>query len=377
MTDLLSVKDKNNCHKIFIIGDTHSTSIRERGLAGKRGGYEVHWYSRTPRNTPDVSMYSRPLRSLHKISLIAQMFYLWYLIKKIKPSLIHVFWANHNLSNIILSKHKPLIVTVMGGDILPDQRYNKWIDKFFTKMLLDKAQCITSKSNYLDKALLRIGDYKEKIKRITWGIDTELFKPNLPVSALRNDLNIPDEAVIFFSVRRCESFYKHHIIIEGFSQFLKNTSIEACLLIVTRDGKDDYIRLLNSLARKHNILSNIRFVGDIPHSKMPLYYNISLSAISIPPSDGMPQSLYESMACGCFHILGNLPQYKELIEDKINCLFVPNAKPEELARAMRWTIDNKEIVEEAAEINSSKILEIADKKTQTELMNKIYSEMIK
>lgn len=372
---MLKNKDYKYC-KILIIGDTRSSLIRERGLIGKKGGYEIHWFSRTPINVPDVSMYTRPWRSLHKLSLIAQMFYLWYLIRKIKPSLIHVFWANHNLSNIILSKFKPLIVTVMGGDILPDQRYNKRIDKFFTKMLLDNAQCITSKSDFLDKALLRIGNYKEKISRVTWGIDPEIFKPGLLVSGLRKKLKISDNAFVFFSVRTNNHFYNHHIIIEAFARFLTGQNTDCILLISMMFGDREYINYLKSLALKLNILPQIRFIETIPNQEMPFYYNLSNVIISIPNSDGMPQSLYEGMACKCFNILGDLPQYRELIENKKNGIFTTIGDIEDLSRAMQWVIDNPEIVREAAKINHERVQQIANKEKQDEIVNEIYRKLM-
>lgn len=377
MINLLKTKKKSNFTKILIIGDAQSPLTRERGLVGYNKGYEIHWYSKTAaKNIPGISMYSRPLNTLHKLSLVVQMFYIWYLIKKIKPSIIHVFWANHNFSNLILSKFKPLVVTVMGGEILSDQRYSARTDKFFTKMLLDKAQCITSKSEFLDKALLGIGDYKEKISRVTWGIDLDIFRDGLQVTGLRRELKIPDNAVVFFSVRLCQHFYNHHVAIEGFAKFLNNNNSDCVLLISKMFGEQKYFNYLKTLALRLNVLSQIRFIETIPNLKMPVYYNLSNAIISIPNSDGMPQSLYEAMACGSFHILGDLPQYKELIENRKNGLFVSIGDSGDLACAMHWIVNNPEIVKEAAKINREKIQKLANKKEQNEIVNEIYCKLI-
>lgn len=375
MTKMLKTWNKDNIPKILIIGDARSPLTRERGLVGKKGGYEIHWYSKTPINIHGVFMYSRPLAWLRKISLIIQMFHIWYLIRKIKPSLVHVFWAHHNFSNIILSKFKPIVVTVMGGDILPEYS-DKWIDKFFAKMLLDKAQCITSKSNSLDKALLNIGDYEEKIRRVTWGIDSEIFKQGLSVSSLRSQLKIPDNAFVFFSVRLCQRLYNHHIVIDAFAGFLKSRGPNYILLVSKMFEDRKYLNYLKSIALRHNILPQVRFIGPIPHKEMPLYYNLSNVSISMPDLDGMPQSLYEAMACGSFHILGDLPQYRELIENKRNGIFSTIGDVEELSRAMQWVVDNPEIVREAAKINREKVQQIANKKEQDLIVNEIYRELI-
>ena len=376
MIKLLKTEKKSNFTRILIIGDAQSPLTRERGLVGYNKGYEIHWYTKTAVKIPGISVYSRHLSTLHKLSLVVQMFYIWYLIKKIKPSLIHVFWANHNLSNLVLSKFKPLVVTIMGGEILSDQRYCARTDKFFTKMLLDKAQCITSKSEFLDRALLGIGDYKEKIRRVTWGIDLDKFGNSLQVTGLRRELKIPDNAVVFFSVRLCEHFYNHHIVIDAFAKLLESGNSNYVLLVSKMYGNQNYINYLKSLAMRLNVLSQIRFIETIPSCKMPLYYNLSKVTISIPNSDGMPQSLYEAMACGSFHILGDLFQYKELIENKKNGLFVSIGDSEELACAMQWIVDNPEIVKDAAKINREKIQKLANKKEQDEIVNDIYCKLI-
>ncbi len=376
MIDFLKTRDKDNSIKILIVGDALSPLTRERGLVGQKGGYEIYWYSKTPIKIPGVLMHSRPLGRFHQLSLIIQLFHLWYLIKKIRPSLIHVFWANHNLSNIVLSKFKPLIVTVMGGDIFPDCRYKKKMDKYFTKMLLDKAQCITSKSDYLDKVLLRIDDYKEQLRRVTWGIDLRIFKPGLPIRDLRKQLNISDKAFVFFSVRMGYPLYNHHIVIDAFARFLKGKDSDYILLVSKMFGDRKYVNSLETLARRLNVLSKIRFIETIPNLEMPSYYNLSNVVISIPSFDGMPQSLYEGMACGSFHILGDLPQYKELIANKKNGLLVSVGDSEKLAWAMRWVVDNPEIVNEAAKINREKVQRIANKKEQDKIVNEIYRELI-
>jgi glycosyltransferase involved in cell wall biosynthesis len=44
---------------------------------------------------------------------------------------------------------------------------------------------------------------------------------------------------------------------------------------------------------------------------------------SVPSSDGLPQSLFEAMACGTPIVLGRLPVYEEIVRDGAEALLVP------------------------------------------------------
>lgn len=367
--------------KILILARPDNSIVSEFGCAGLAGGYEILWY--TPSHAdywkhsdiipiPGATGYTFPFRWIPKLAPLIETLYLCYLIIRTKPELIHVFMAEPRIYNLILHLCKPVIVTVMGADIFHHGKRRL----FLRDILLKHAQYITSRSDFIDQTLLAIGDYKHKIKRNTWGVDCEKFKPGLPTYELHDRLGIPPQVPVFFSMRGCSGFYRHHIVLQAFAIFIKQGYNNAFLIVNTWQGEQEYIDLLESLAQKYKIVSNVRFVNSIPRRLMPFYCNLATSAISIPPSDGMPQSLYETMACGCFHILGDLPQYKELIEHKSNGFYVTLDDPEALANAMQWVVEHPEILREAAEYNRKKILEIADKNQQITLFNELYHEVI-
>jgi glycosyltransferase involved in cell wall biosynthesis len=48
---------------------------------------------------------------------------------------------------------------------------------------------------------------------------------------------------------------------------------------------------------------------------MPALYSLAEVAASVPSSDGLPQSLFEAMACGTPVVLGRLSAYTEVVRD--------------------------------------------------------------
>jgi len=361
--------------RILIVGNPRSPLIWERGQVGRKTGYEVYWYSVPKANSNGLAgALGPPLSHLNKLSTLWSPFFLHRAIHQIQPNLIHVYFAHQHVYTFILSRFKPLILTVMGGDILPDQLFNGpriW----FIKRMLDAADIITSKSSFLDRALNRIGPYTDKIRRVTWGIDRQKFRPGIEVDFLRRRWNIQADELVFFCPRICKPFYNKHVTIQAFGKYLRQAGGKAKLIVAELFPDEAYRRGLKKLVSESNLLEQVCFAGAIPHEEMPTYFNLSDIMIAAPLSDGMPQSLYEAMACGTFPILGNLPQYQELVRDGVNGKLVPIGDVEVLAEAMLWAANHSQERKAAAFINRQCIVEIADKETQDQLVNNIYNEL--
>jgi len=265
----------------------------------------------------------------------------------------------------------------MGGDVLPDQSFSgrkKWL----IKKMLDGANIITSKSNFLDEVLHRIGDYGHKIRRVTWGVNTQQFSPEKDVRPLRERLNIEADTLIFFSPRVCKPFYNQHQILEAFAIYRSSSGSnkKSKLLIAQFLQEEEYTRRLKERAAGLGLQEHVQFVGPVPHDEMPLYFNLANIMVSIPPSDGMPQSLYEAMACGTYPILGDLPHYQEMLKDGINGRLVKIGDVTGLSEAMAWAADRPHHREAAAAHNRKRILEVADKEVQEKRVNSIYDELL-
>jgi len=361
--------------RILILGDPNSPLIWERGQVGHKAGYEIYWYSAPKADSKGLAgAFGPPLSRFSKISALWSPLSLRQTIHRVQPNLIHVHPAYQHVYTFVLSRFKPLILTVMGGDVLPDQFFNGH-RKWFIKKLLDAADIITSKSSFLDRALNQIGHYAHKIRRVTWGIDTQEFRPGMNVDFLRRRWNIQTDEFVFFCPRICQPFYNKHITIQAFGQYLRESGGKAKLIVAEFFPDKTYCLQLRKLVSELNLSEQVCFVGEIAREEMSAYFNLSEIMIAAPPSDGMPQSLYEAMACGTFPILGNLPQYQEIVRDGVNGRLVRIGDVEALAEAMRWAAHHSQERKTAALINRQCIVEVANKETQDRFMNAIYDEL--
>jgi glycosyltransferase involved in cell wall biosynthesis len=73
---------------------------------------------------------------------------------------------------------------------------------------------------------------------------------------------------------------------------------------------------------------------------MPLYYSLADAVVAAPSSDGMPQSLFEALACEAPVVLARLPCYDEFVRHEESALLVERT-PRALADAVvrLWSDD--------------------------------------
>jgi len=365
--------------RILIIADARSPLSQERGLVGLKGGHQIYWYSFPKADLKDLAgAVTPPMGRIRWLSFLFSPLFLRRAIRKIRPDLVHVFYAYQQLDNLVLSRFRPLVLTVMGGDVLSDQSF-RGRKKWLVKKILEGADIITSKSSFLDEVLDGIGDYARKIRRVTWGVDIHRFSPGKEVHFLREQWDLEPDDLVFFSPRSCRPFYNQDLIIKAFASYqsLHGEKKKAKLLIAELFSKEAYVKQLKGLVTEMGLQGKVRFVGAIPHQEMPVYFNLADIMVAAPPSDGMPQSLNEAMACGTYPILGDLRQYREMVEDGVNGRLVKMGDVKALSEAMSWAADHPEHRKGAAIINRKRILQVADKEVQEKRVNAIYEELLR
>ena len=362
--------------RILIVGDANSPLIRERGLIGHRAGHEVFWMSPAAGAVGNVRVFAPPaaIRRLRSVRQFALPFVLRRAIGEVRPDLIHVHYAYQALGAYILHGFHPLIVSVMGGDILPDQSYHGYRARV-VRFLLDSADCITSKSEFLDNALAEIGPYREKTRRITWGVDLNHYSRTRDTSGLRRRLGIAVGEYVFFDPRLADALYNKDVILAAFASYLK-TGRRAVLIVSELFGRVEFIAQLRQRARDLGIADKIRFVGPIDPREMADYYALADVTISVPASDGFPQTIYEAAASGSYLILSDLPQYREAVRDGLSAHRVPPGDPTALAAALVWFVDHSEARVEATRAAWAYTAKVADKRTQDAVLCDLYSELL-
>ena len=181
-----------------------------------------------------------------------------------------------------------------------------FFDKFFVKFI-DK---IISVSNENAKLIER--RYMRNVTVVANGVDKARFGPNLEHrESIRNKLGLSKDTLVFGSVGRIVGLKGFCMVIKALQEF------ENAVYILCGDG-NERSKLVN-LAKDLNVLSRVKFVGEIPHDELNLYINAM--DIYIQPSIGLEAfgiTVIEALSCDKVCVVSDNGGMKGIVKDGIN-----------------------------------------------------------
>jgi glycosyltransferase involved in cell wall biosynthesis len=111
---------------------------------------------------------------------------------------------------------------------------------------------------------------------------------------------------------------------------------------------------------RYHLQKNVFLLPYLSQVELWSLFRHALASISISVHDGTPNSLLESMACGCFPIVGDIESLREWITPGVNGWLVPPDNPQALAEALTVVLHNPALRQSAAEINQKIIRDRAE-----------------
>ena len=93
--------------------------------------------------------------------------------------------------------------------------------------------------------------------------------------------------------------------------------------------------------------------------------------------DGIPNSLYEAMACGAFPILSPIETVLPVVKNEENVLFARNLYPNEIADALARAMTDDSLVDAAAQKNLELVRRIASRDLLRPRVIDFYEELVK
>lgn len=303
-------------HRVVLFCDT---------VAGLPGVVEVPVWEYAQDDLPRwVRTLERTLqRFVHRtLGILLVFFALRQRVRRLAPDILHVHYAYSIPAWMVPAlRRRPLVVSIMGGDVLFEEQGSPTVlGRQLTTDLLSAADVITSKSDFLITVLDRLGGFGRKAMKVVWGVDLRHFR-RVDASDLRARFDIPASAPVVLSPKILQPFYNIDLIVEALPMV-----VAACpdvIFVVTEYGADAaYRERLEGRVRDLGIERNVRFVGHVAHQDMPRFYSLASVAVAVPPSDGLPQTLLEGLACGVPNVLSRLPRYEEVVQHGETAWFV-------------------------------------------------------
>jgi glycosyltransferase involved in cell wall biosynthesis len=363
--------------KVAVVGNGRSVHVAGRSAGMAARGHSVRLVTLGPVvAAPGVEVRTRPIPASVPAAIRAARAFLSD-VKSFAPDVLHLHYAGGKLGTMAtLTDCHPFVVTVMGGDVLPEQHPGgmSWLERRATRRVLQVADLILVKSDALRAAVAAFGP-ESPVETVRWGIDPAVFHRDADAAAaLRRRLELDPGDRIVVSPRILAPLYNVHLIVEALPAVLAR--VPQTMLLVTEYAADPaYRRRVEEAAVALGVIARVRFVGRLEHQEMPGLYSLADLVVSVPSSDGLPQSLFEAMACGAPVVLGRLSAYQEVVRDGESAILV-DLQPAPLASAMVALLESPVRAAAVARAALARIREVADLSTEVARVEAFYQRAL-
>lgn len=296
-------------------------------------------------------------------------------LHRLKPDLVHVHYLRGLAWGLLLNRMHPCVASPWGSDILEEQgAFRDLLSKALTRSVLKMADLVTVNSKYMGNRVEQLLASAQSVVQIGWGVNLNRFYSGVPVQKIRDRWKISEDQRVIFSPRLAKPFYNHHRVIHALSHVSKK--IPEVLVVISEQCADlKYVTELRQLANQLGVSSHVRFVGEIPYEEMPSWYNLANVVVMVPQSDGMPNSLWEAMACGSVPVLSNLPQYSEVIQHGVNG-FLVDLQGSDLEETLMHVLSDSSIRARITPMNLVRVKESGDQDQEMGRMERWYEQLV-
>ena len=187
----------------------------------------------------------------------------------------------------LLARHlnKPLTVTARGTDLNLVPRFR--LPRAMILWAARRANASIAVCEALKGVLVKLGIPARRVHVLRNGVDLELFRP-LDRARLRDELKL--DGPVLLSVGHLIERKGHHLVLEAL------TRLPTVTLLVVGDGPER--KRLMATAVRLGIDGRVRFLGAVPHERLPEIYNVGDVLVLASSREGWANVLLEAMACG-------------------------------------------------------------------------------
>lgn len=321
------------------------------------------------------------LTNRRKFRFVVWTWTLRRLLHELRPDLLHA----HQVTNAgwlgTGSGYHPFLVTSWGSDLLVSAQRSV-LARRMAQVVLRRADYVTCVSEPLAEAARTLGTPANKVEVVHWGVDTAIFNP----LATRSDLNLvsaqPAQATplaprhpLVLSIRALRSIYNPLVIAQAIPRVLavrpdvrfaiRTYSVDAALLA-------EFERILADARADHAV----QYIGDLPNDvAIADLYRQAAVVVSVPSSDGTPQSVLEALACGAVPVLSELPSLHAWVKPGISGLYAPVGDADATAAAILRLLNDDKLRSQMQAAGAQVIETRADSRIWMQRYEQIYAQL--
>ena len=252
-------------------------------------------------------------------------------LKEFQPDAVLTYWAHPDGEVAVRMAHRhgvPAVVMVGGSDVLLLGRQGSRQQKILDVM--HNADAIVTVSEHIADTLIGDGVDPRKLRVIRRGVDRFIFAPGDKLIS-RRSLGVPEDAKVLIAVGRL-------VPVKGHSDLL-----QACRLLAARSvsfrcyllGNGPLRPVLQREITQLGLDGIVELKGEQTQNQLAEWYRAADMTVLPSLSEGVPNVLLESIACGTPFVASDVGGVGEIADSRHDRLVRP-ASPVALADAIEW-----------------------------------------
>jgi len=256
------------------------------------------------------------------------------LLREFRPDAVLSYWAHPDGAVAVRIAQAAGVASgiIVGGSdvlILPNQSAARRRAIVRALNACDAALCV---GRDLAEATKALGVAAEKVHVVPQGVDTNVFNPGSQADARRR-LGVPEHGKLLTFVGNLLPVKGLDILLDALALLQRREVV--CRLYLVGSGASR--GALEAQVSKLGLTEAVTFVGAVAQSDLPDWYRAADLTVLSSRSEGIPNALRESLACGTPFVATNVGGVHEIADGNPHPLLTPG-DPAALAEGIRQAL---------------------------------------
>lgn len=374
------MSNTNMNRRILFLSDVNSAHTRKWAESLAKKGFEIGVFSLSPctsdwfeafsnitvfssiKLTPEQFIAS----DFSKVAYFKELRALKDIIRTFKPDIVHAHYATSYGLLGVLTKFKPLIISLWGSDIFDFPR-KSFLHRAVLKYNLKMADRVLSTSKVMAEETKK---YTDRPVLVTpFGIDMQLFRPK-PSKRL-----FSEQDTVIGTIKVLDEVYGIDYLIKAFKILkTKHSHLPLKLLIV---GRGQQAEDLKKLTAQLGLTEDTVFTGFVNHALVSDYHNMIDISCFLSNSESFGVAVLEASSCEKPVVVTNVGGLPEVVDEGSTGFIVPPRDEQAAAAAIEKLILNPGLREQMGKNGRQKVSELYDWDKNLEEIIQIYNEVLR
>ena len=229
----------------------------------------------------------------------------------------------------------PVVVT-LRGTIVRLSGYR--LHRPQLRWVLRRADRVTAVSESLAGVAVGLGLPRERVRVIPNGVDTRTFMPMDRVQA-RRLAGLPEDRRILLTVAGIYEGKGQHSVVEILPALREKYPDLLYVMVGNSRPGEQYRRRLTEAIWRLGLKDHVLVAGPRPHADLARWFSAADVSVLATQSEGWPNVLLESLACGTPAVATRVGGTSEIVRDGQDGILVPFGDAPALGRALDRALD--------------------------------------